>query len=208
MSDLATGLAPAPHDGGVIDRTVVGMGYELVDVERAAGGLLRVTIDHLGTPGERAITLDDCEAVTRQLQYALEVDAVDYARLEVSSPGLDRPLRSAAHFERFAGEPVLVTLKLPFSGRKRFAGVLRGLVSDADGSPADAAASAVGVALLLDDALLAAPGPAKPPPRGVRRKPAPPEQLMCVRFDEIREARLVPVVSFKGRREQAAKGSE
>lgn len=208
MSDLAAGLAPTAHDGGVIDRTVVGMGYELVDVERSAGGLLRVTIDHQATPGERAITLDDCEAVTRQLQYALEVDGTDYARLEVSSPGLDRPLRRAAHFERFVGEPVLVTLKLPFSGRKRFAGVLRGLVSDGEGSPADAAATAVGVALLLDDALLAAPGPAKPPPRGVRRQPAPPEQLMCVRFDEMREARLIPVVNFKGRRKPATQGNE
>ena len=90
-----------------VESTVTGLGYELVDCERSSQGLLRVYIDRLpggayDLPGE-FITVDDCEKVTRQLQYALEVGNVDYSRLEVSSPGLDRPLRTAAHFERFAG---------------------------------------------------------------------------------------------------------
>ena len=77
------------------------MGYELVEVERLAGGLLRVTIDWPWQPGQTAatITVDDCERVTRQLQFTLEVENVNYARLEVSSPGIDRLLRSEADFD-------------------------------------------------------------------------------------------------------------
>ena len=89
-------------------RTVTGLGYELVDLERSGAGLLRVFIDRVpGTvypAGESAcVTVDDCEAVTRQLQYVLEVEQCDYARLEVSSPGLDRPLQREADYQRFAG---------------------------------------------------------------------------------------------------------
>ena len=72
-----------------------------------------------------AVTVDDCERVTRQLQYALEVDGVDYARLEVSSPGLDRPLRKPADWDRFAGSEVDLTLRAPFQGRKHWRGVLQ-----------------------------------------------------------------------------------
>ena len=91
-----------------IDRTVTGLGYELVDLERTGGGLLRVYIDrvpgHVYPAGESEfVTVDDCEAVTRQLQYVLEVENCDYARLEVSSPGLDRPLKREADYARFAG---------------------------------------------------------------------------------------------------------
>jgi ribosome maturation factor RimP len=111
-----------------IEATVSGLGYELVDVEREGRGLLRVTIDRLpgrvyAQPGD-AVTVDDCEQVTRQLQYALEVDGVDYARLEVSSPGLDRPLRRESDYERFEGSEVALALKSPFEGRKSWKGVL------------------------------------------------------------------------------------
>ena len=109
----------------VIDSTVRGLGYELVEVERAPGGLLRVTIDHVVSGDvERFINVDDCEKVTRQLQHVLEVEGLAYERLEVSSPGLDRPLKTAADFARFEGEQVEVTLKVPFKGRKRFRGEL------------------------------------------------------------------------------------
>ena len=75
---------------------MTGLGYDLVDVEKGAGGLLRVSIDHPGRPAapNAFITVDDCEAVTRQLQYVLEVEGCAYERLEVSSPGLDRPLKT------------------------------------------------------------------------------------------------------------------
>ena len=180
-----------------IERTVQGLGYDLVDTERTVGGLLRVTIDrlpdkaYLSGPGE-FVTVEDCELVTRQLQYVLEVDAVDYARLEVSSPGLDRPLRRPADFERFAGNDVEVALRLPFQGRRRWIGRL--MVRD-DG----------GFSLVLPrDQAPKLPKMSKLPklPRSARPAPldASPEQTLDFTLDEVRDARLVPVVDFKGRR--------
>lgn len=110
----------------VIERTVAGMGYELVDVEIAGAGLLRVFID---VTGDRAVQgdpvrVEDCERVSHQLSHVLTVENVDYARLEVSSPGLDRPLKKPADFERFVGAEVSVRLRQPLKGRRNFAGVL------------------------------------------------------------------------------------
>lgn len=104
----------------LIETTVVGLGYELVDLERAGGGLLRVYIDK-----PEGITVDDCETVSRQLSHVLFVENVNYDRLEVSSPGLDRPLRKLTDFERFAGEEINLTLRMPLDGRKQFRGVLQ-----------------------------------------------------------------------------------
>lgn len=158
-----------------VERTVTGLGYELVDTERTAGGLLRVYIDKaFAAPSDAAqvasadvfITVDDCEKVTRQLQHVLEVEACAYERLEVSSPGLDRPLKTAGDYARFAGEQVALTLKLPFQGRKKYQGELQATdggwrIVYSDGK----AHSALGFGL-----------------------------------DEVKEARLVPVLDFKGRR--------
>ncbi len=112
----------------VVETTVSGLGYELVDCERSSGGLLRVYIDRFpdqayDLPGD-LVTVDDCEKVTRQLQYALETVDADYSRLEVSSPGVDRPLKTPAHFARFVGEEVGISLKVPFQGAKKYSGVL------------------------------------------------------------------------------------
>ena len=102
---------------------VAGMGYELVDLQVSnRGGLLRLFIDKPG-----GIGLEDCAAVSRQLSRVLEVEGVEYDRLEVSSPGLDRPLRKAQDFARFAGQKADVRMRTPdASGRRRFVGVLRG----------------------------------------------------------------------------------
>ena len=99
------------------------MGYELVDVQASNGGrLLRLFIDKPGGVG-----LEDCAAVSRQLSRVLEVEGIDYERLEVSSPGLDRPLRKGADFARFAGHKAEVRMRTPdATGRRRFVGVLRG----------------------------------------------------------------------------------
>jgi ribosome maturation factor RimP len=164
-----------------IERTVLGLGYELVDVERTAGGLLRVLIDRVpgkAYPGEASefVTIDDCETVTRQLQYVLEVEGCDYARLEVSSPGLDRPLKRAADYERFAGSQVDVILKLPFQGRKKYRGLL--------------CAHGAAWRLELEE--------------GKAGTPAAELRALDFSLDEVREARLVPVVDFKGRRTRTA----
>src|SRR5688572_15781298 len=107
----------------VVEPVVAGMGYELVDLQASNGGrLLRLFIDKPG-----GIGLEDCAAVSRQLSRVLEVEGVDYDRLEVSSPGLDRPLRKASDFERFAGQRADVRMRTPdASGLRRFVGVLRG----------------------------------------------------------------------------------
>ena len=102
--------------------TLEGLGYELVDLESSRSGLLRVFID-----SPRGISLDDCERVSRHLTQAFAVEGIDYERLEVSSPGLDRPLKKLEDFSRFAGQRASLRLKLPVKGQRRFEGVLVGV---------------------------------------------------------------------------------
>ncbi|MDE1941809.1 MAG: ribosome maturation factor RimP [Betaproteobacteria bacterium] len=110
---------------GLIEKTVTGLGYEFVDFERAGRGLLRVFIDKAG-----GIGVEDCVAVSNQLTRLFAVEGVDYDRLEVSSPGLDRPLKREADFERFAGRDVKLRLRVPRAGQRNFTGRI---VSVADG---------------------------------------------------------------------------
>jgi ribosome maturation factor RimP len=119
----------------VVERTVSGLGYELVEAQLALGGrLLRVFIDRpagsaapaSAGPTQSGISVEDCERVSRQLERVLPVEGIDYDRLEVSSPGLDRVLRTPAHFERFTGERAELRLRVPVGDRRRFSGVLRG----------------------------------------------------------------------------------
>ncbi len=107
----------------LIEQVVSGLGYELVDIEFSPRGrLLRVFLDI-----ERGITVDDCATVSNQLQRVFEVENVDYDRLEISSPGIDRPLKKLADFERFMGENVQVRLSLPVGNQRNFVGVLGGV---------------------------------------------------------------------------------
>ena len=180
----------------VVEHTVVTMGYELVETERTPGGLLRVYIDRVaGDPRGEFIVVEDCEAVTRQLQHVLEVENCSYERLEVSSPGLDRPLKKAADFARFAGQRVNLTLRMPFKGRKRYSGTLLALPGD------DAGTS--GWRLLLDEPEADATGtPAKGKAKAAAAADV--DRALDFQLDEVREARLVPVLDFKGRRFQPA----
>jgi len=132
----------------VVESTLAGMGFELVDVQASGGGgLLRIFIDR--PEGSNAgITVDDCAEVSRQLTRVFAVEGIDYGRLEVSSPGLDRPLRKAADFARFAGSKVDVRMRTPdASGRRRFTGLLRG----ADEVVATVEVEGRNVALNVDD---------------------------------------------------------
>lgn len=103
-----------------LETTLAGLGYELVDWERSGRGLLRVFIDSAS-----GITLDDCTLVSNQLTRLFAVVNVDYERLEVSSPGLDRPLKKAADYIRFAGRSVQLRLRSPSGGQRRFVGILK-----------------------------------------------------------------------------------
>ena len=110
------------------------MGYELVDLELAnRGRLMRIFIDKDG-----GIGVEDCATVSNQLTRLLAVESVDYDRLEVSSPGLDRPLKRPHDYARFVGERVQVKARLPLNGRRRFVGKLQkvgeaGIELDVDG---------------------------------------------------------------------------
>ena len=110
----------------LLNRTVTGLGYELVDVEQSPRGrVLRLFIDNLDKPG--GIDVEDCALVSNQLSRVMAVENIDYDRLEVSSPGLDRVLKKEADFERFSGSEVNLRLRLPMNGRRNFNGVLRGV---------------------------------------------------------------------------------
>ena len=183
----------------IVEQTVAGLGYDLVEIERSAGGLLRITIDLVwAAPAaevqepvvEQFITVEDCEKVTRQLQYALEVEGVDYKRQEVSSPGIDRLLRNEQDFMRFEGEMVDITLKEPLgaaaggqvaANRKKF----RGTLERVDGG---------GWQIVWSDA-----PPVKPGQRVSKKRVPAPLQALGFTLDELREARLAPIVDFKGR---------
>jgi ribosome maturation factor RimP len=138
MSGIEAKVAPA----------VAGLGYELVDVQASNGGrMLRVFIDKPG-----GVTVDDCAAVSRQLSRVLPVEGVDYDRLEVSSPGLDRPLRKADDFVRFDGQRAELRMRTPdATGRRKFVGVLRGSGDGRVNVELDGTQDRQQVALALDD---------------------------------------------------------
>lgn len=116
MLDLTARLEPV----------LAGLGYELVMLERAGRGLLRIFIDKPG-----GITIDDCVAVSNHLTHLFTVENIDYERLEVSSPGLDRPLVKPQDYVRFAGETVTLKLRVPVENRRKLAGQLVGLENGA-----------------------------------------------------------------------------
>ena len=181
----------------IVEQTVKGLGYDLVETERSAGGLLRVTIDWPWQAGtaEQFITVEDCEKVNRQLQFALEVDGVEYRRLEISSPGIDRPLRHAQDFERFTGHVIDITLKAPMgaaasglvsANRKKFRGTLERVEAPPEGE--------ISWQITWRDE------PAVKPGQRVSKHKAPlPLQVLGFKLEELRDARLAPLVDFKGR---------
>jgi ribosome maturation factor RimP len=150
---------------------LAGMDIELVDVERAPLGLLRVTIDR-----PEGVRIEDCEQVSKQLSRVFEVENIDYARLEVGSPGIDRPLKRLADFIRFANERVEIKLRTPIDNRKVFAGVLR----VPENTVADASAAPV-FGLELDTKSGEA-------------------QVLSFTFDDVDRAKLDPIIDFKGKK--------
>ncbi|NYT63069.1 ribosome maturation factor RimP [Alcaligenaceae bacterium] len=149
---------------------LAGMDIELVDVERAPLGLLRVTIDR-----PEGVRIEDCEQVSKQLSRVFEVENIDYKRLEVGSPGIDRPLKRVADFIRFANERIEIRLREAVDNRKVYAGLLR--VAD---EPADTSAA---------------------PVFGLEFESKPGEvQVLNFTFDDIDRAKLDPIIDFKGKK--------
>ncbi|MEZ5702060.1 MAG: ribosome maturation factor RimP [Burkholderiaceae bacterium] len=181
-----------------VTQTVTGLGFDLVDLERSAGGLLRVTIDLPWVPPEQGksetpeqfVTVEDCEKVTRQLHYLLEVEGLEYRRLEVGSPGIDRPLRHELDYMRFEGQVVDLTLKEPIgatgsgvaANRKKFRGQL------------ERAADGVSWQLVWSDE-----PPIKPGVRVSKKRVPAPMQALNFELSDVQQARLAPIVNFKGR---------
>jgi ribosome maturation factor RimP len=177
-----------------VEQIVSGLGYETVEIERSAGGLLRITIDlpWQADKPQQFVQVEDCEKVTRQLQFTLEVEGVEYKRLEVSSPGIDRLIRSEAEFERFKGEVVDLTFKVAMgsdaaglvaANRKKFRGTLE--ASD-DGQ---------GWQISWEDEPKVKPGQ-----KVSKNRAAPLVHVLGFKWDELREVRLAPIVDFKGRK--------
>lgn len=150
---IATRVAPALKE----------LGLECVGVEWSAGaggGLLRVYVDKLSHAGGIAggVNVDECEAASREISALLDVDDPIPGRyvLEVSSPGLERPLFNAAQFARFAGNEVKVTLKLPRDGRRRLRGRIAAVAGarigiDVDGARVEVAEHEIESAHLIPD---------------------------------------------------------
>ena len=146
-----------------------GTGLELVDIERAPMGLLRITLDR-----PDGVRIEDCEQVSKQLSRVFEVEGIDYQRLEVGSPGTDRPLKKEADFVRFAGERVEIRLRQPRENRKVFSGTLL---------PADPGVSPLVFGLELE-------------PEGKKSI----SETISFTFDDIDRAKLDPVLDFKGKK--------
>lgn len=154
---------------------LAGMDVELVDVERAAMGLLRVTIDKEG-----GVRIEDCEQVSRQLSRVYEVENIDYRRLEVGSPGVDRPLRGEADFLRFAGSRVEIKLREAVDSRKVYTGILR--------APEAVDEKAAGEAAVR-------------PVFGLEFEAKKNEtQVLSFTLEDIERAKLDPVLDFKGKK--------
>lgn len=103
----------------LVDTTLTGMGYELVDLEVSGRGLMRVFMDK-----PEGISVEDCERVSNQLVRLFTVEGVAYERLEISSPGLDRVLKKESDFVRFAGQKAKFKLRTPVNGSKNFVGII------------------------------------------------------------------------------------
>lgn len=176
----------------LVDTTVTAMGYELVDVERMARGVVRVTIDCEG-----GITLDDCERVSNQLNPAMTVEGIDFDRLEVSSPGVDRPLRRVRDFQRFVGEVAHVELFAPLhaegfpeNGRRRMDVKILGVEGEEENPTIQAE--------VINERPARTPGEKH---KAAKKKTAPETNntiIIGIPFKEIERASLVAVLDFRG----------
>ena len=159
-------------------QALASMDVELVDVERAALGLLRITIDRV-----EGVRIEDCEQVSKHLSRVYEVENIDYRRLEVGSPGVDRPLRTQADFQRFVGERIEVKLREAVDNQKVFSGLLVSTAVDASEVGAKTEAGQTDLEFGVD--FEAKKGE-------VRR--------VVFKFSDVERAKLYPVLDFKGKK--------
>ena len=183
MSIIHTSLSAIVHS------TVDGYaGVELVDIEMQPKGLLSITIDEPANP--LGVSIAHCEQITRQLQAVFFVENINYERLEVGSPGVNRPLNKPADFARFAGERVVVKLKEAFQNRKTYIGILQPAKIGGEANVYDLAIEPKALSKTQQkklEKIIKADGEQAP------------EVALTFRYDELEYARLDPHLDFKGK---------
>jgi ribosome maturation factor RimP len=203
---LITERGVAARVAAITEPVLSGIGYRLVRVK--ISGLDGCTVQIMAERPDGTMTVEDCEAVSRALSPVLDVtDPIDRAyRLEVSSPGMDRPLVRRSDFERFAGHHLKVEMTVAIDGRRRFRGLLLGVDGDAarirrdDAAPGEANEVALPIEemaeakLVLTDALIAESlRRGKAAEREARREPDDPASSVPVRpSSEARSTHVQP----------------
>lgn len=182
----------------IVEETVQGLGYEFVDFERLPRGLMRITID---SQAEGGVGVDDCETVSNQITALFTVEGIDYERLEVASPGVERPLKRASEWGRFVGRPAHVELYEPMkaegfpeAGRRKLDGIILGI----EGEPGNE------VILFSFEELDIARTPsqaAKSRQSGKAAKPKADPVRVTFGINDVDRANLIAELDFKGKHE-------
>lgn len=157
----------------ITQQALASMDIEFIDIERAPLGLLRVTIDR-----PEGVRIEDCEQVSKHLSRVFEVENIDYRRLEVGSPGVDRPLKTESDFKRFIGERIEIKLREAVDNQKVFSGKLIDLTGSTDAAGTEAQL-----------------------PFGIEFEAKKGEfRQVAFAFSDVERAKLNPVLDFKGKK--------
>lgn len=175
-----------------------GLGYEFVDFERLPRGLMRITID---SQAEGGVGVDDCEAVSNQITALFTVEGIDYERLEVASPGVERPLKRASEWARFVGRPAHVELYEPMkaegfpeAGRRKLDGIILGIEGEPGNEVISFSFEELDIARTPSQA-------AKSRQSGKAAKPKADPVHVTFGINDVDRANLIAELDFKGKHE-------
>lgn len=182
----------------IVEETVQGLGYEFVDFERLPRGLMRITID---SQAEGGVGVDDCEAVSNQITALFTVEGIDYERLEVASPGVERPLKRASEWARFVGRPAHVELYEPMktegfpeAGRRKLDGIILGIEGEPGNEVISFSFEELDIARTPSQA-------AKSRQSGKAAKPKADPVHVTFGINDVDRANLIAELDFKGKHE-------
>ncbi len=182
----------------IVEETVQGLGYEFVDFERLPRGLMRVTID---SAAEGGVGVDDCEIVSDQITHLFTVEDINYERLEVSSPGVERPLKRAAEWRRFIGRPAHVELYEPLkaegfpeAGRRKLDGIILGVEGEEGSEVISFSFEELNIARTPSQA-------AKARQSGKTAKPKADPVHISFGINDVDRANLIAELDFKGKQQ-------
>ena len=182
----------------IVEETVQGLGYEFVDFERLPRGLMRITID---SQAEGGVGVDDCETVSNQITALFTVEGIDYERLEVASPGVERPLKRASEWGRFVGRPAHVELYEPMkaegfpeAGRRKLDGIILGIEGEPGNEVISFSFEELDIARTPSQA-------AKSRQSGEAAKPKADQVHVTFGINDVDRANLIAELDFKGKHE-------